>query len=98
MLNVGLWHLADNPAAPMFGRFRTTADKGGFWPAEVCPLLTQSEHSRSQPNVPKYSRFSNCSYTKWGTGPLPSLWPLFKSRVALIEMMICLSLARNRSL
>ena len=39
------WHLADNPAAPAFVRFWGTADNGGFWPAMVCPLVTQSGHS-----------------------------------------------------
>jgi hypothetical protein len=38
--NVAYWHLTDIPAAPAFVRFRTTADKGGFWPAMVCPLMT----------------------------------------------------------
>jgi hypothetical protein len=38
------WHKADNPTVPAFVRYWTKADKGGFWPAEVCPLLTQSGH------------------------------------------------------
>src|SRR5450759_4159494 len=37
-------HLADNPAAPAFVCFWTKADKGGFWPAMVCPLLTHQRH------------------------------------------------------
>src|ERR1019366_4301021 len=37
-------HIADNPSAPAFVRFRTTADNGGFWPATVCPLLTHKRH------------------------------------------------------
>ena len=39
-----LWHLADFPTAPAFVRFRTTADKSVFWPATVCPLMTQNGH------------------------------------------------------
>jgi hypothetical protein len=38
------WHLADNPVASAFVRFWTKADKVGFWPATVCPLMTQSGH------------------------------------------------------
>ena len=30
--------------AANFVRFRATIDKSGFWPAMVCPLLTQSGH------------------------------------------------------
>src|ERR1039457_126395 len=41
---VHTWHLADNPVAPAFVRFWTKADKGGFWPAMVCPLMTHSGH------------------------------------------------------
>src|ERR1022692_1794518 len=33
-------HKADNPAAPVFVRYWTKADKGGFWPGMVCPLMT----------------------------------------------------------
>jgi hypothetical protein len=33
--NVRLWHLAHNPTAPAFVRFRAIADIGGFWPAMV---------------------------------------------------------------
>ena len=29
-----LWHIADNPAAPAFVRYWTTADKSGFWPRD----------------------------------------------------------------
>jgi len=43
-VNVAYWHIADNPIAPAFVRFWTKADKGGFWPAAVCPLLTHSRH------------------------------------------------------
>jgi hypothetical protein len=35
---------ADNPVAPAFVRYWTRADNGGFWPAMVCPLLTQLRH------------------------------------------------------
>jgi hypothetical protein len=42
--NVCFWHLADNQVAPAFARFWTKADKGGFWPEMVCPLMTQSRH------------------------------------------------------
>jgi hypothetical protein len=42
--NVRLWHKADNPIAPMFVRYWTKADKGGFCPAMVCPLMTHSGH------------------------------------------------------
>jgi integrase len=41
--DVRLWHLADNPVAPAVVRFWTKADKRGFWPATVCPLLTQTD-------------------------------------------------------
>ena len=34
------WHKADIRCAANFVRFRTTTDKGGFWPAMVCPLMT----------------------------------------------------------
>src|ERR1019366_10382167 len=34
------------PPGPFFGRFRTIADNGGFWPGTVCPLLT---HKRYRP-------------------------------------------------
>ena len=34
------WHLADKSAAPTFVRYWTKADKGRFWAAMVCPLLT----------------------------------------------------------
>jgi len=33
---------ADLPPHPLIGRFWTKADKGGFWPGMVCPLMTQS--------------------------------------------------------
>src|ERR1700690_1393063 len=39
------WHLADNPVVPAFVRFRTTADKIGFRPAIVCPLMNQRGHA-----------------------------------------------------
>jgi hypothetical protein len=42
MADVCLWHIADNPIAPAFVRFWGTADKDRFWPAMVCPLLTDS--------------------------------------------------------
>src|ERR1019366_6705355 len=48
--DVRLWHLADISAAAAFVRFRTTADKGGFWPAMVCPLMTHKRHC-SEPHV-----------------------------------------------
>lgn len=32
-------------------RFRTIADKDGFWPAEVCPFMTQSGHELSRTPV-----------------------------------------------
>jgi hypothetical protein len=35
-------------AAPAFVRFRSIADKCGFWPAMVCPLMTQSGHSAQE--------------------------------------------------
>jgi hypothetical protein len=35
---------ADIPTAPAFVRYWATADNGGFWPAMVCPLMTQSGH------------------------------------------------------
>jgi hypothetical protein len=34
-----------NPTAPAFVRFRTKADKAGFWRETFCPLMTQSGHS-----------------------------------------------------
>ena len=36
------WHIADNPTTPAFVRFWTKADKVGFWPAMVCPLMTEA--------------------------------------------------------
>jgi predicted DNA-binding ribbon-helix-helix protein len=42
--DVAYWHLADIPAAPAFVRFWTKADKGGFWPVTVCPLMTHKRH------------------------------------------------------
>jgi hypothetical protein len=42
---VHLWHLADNPVAPVFVRFWTKADKVEFWPSEFCPLMIQSGHA-----------------------------------------------------
>jgi len=39
---VCFWHLADIPTTAAFVRFWGTADNGGFWPAMVCPLMTQS--------------------------------------------------------
>ena len=39
--------IVDNPTAPVFVRYWTKADKAEFWPAAVCPLMTQSG-----PNVP----------------------------------------------
>ena len=39
--------IADNPAAPAFVRYWTKADKAGFWPAMVCPLLTHNGHGRA---------------------------------------------------
>jgi hypothetical protein len=47
------WHLADNPVALGFVRFWTKADKGGFWPAMVCPLMTQSGHAATSRGDPK---------------------------------------------
>src|SRR4029079_4240654 len=32
------WHVADIPTAPIFVRNGVTADIGGFWREEVCPL------------------------------------------------------------
>ena len=37
------WHKADNPVAPAFVRFRTTADKRDFCPAMLCRLLTHEQ-------------------------------------------------------
>jgi hypothetical protein len=42
--DVRYWHLTDSPTAPTFVRFRTIADKVGFSPGAVCPLMTQSGH------------------------------------------------------
>jgi hypothetical protein len=36
--------VADLPPHPLIGRFRTKADKGGFWPATACRLMTRSGH------------------------------------------------------
>jgi hypothetical protein len=44
LASVCFWHKADNPTVPAFVCYWTKADKGGFWPGEVCPLLTQSGH------------------------------------------------------
>jgi len=40
---VGYWHLADSPDTPTFARFWTKVDKGGLWPAMICPLVTQAD-------------------------------------------------------
>jgi hypothetical protein len=40
LFDVRFWHLADNPIAPTFVRYWTKADKVGFWPGTVCPLMT----------------------------------------------------------
>jgi hypothetical protein len=40
------WHIANNPAAPTFVGYWTKADKSGFRPATVYPLMTQSGHKR----------------------------------------------------
>jgi hypothetical protein len=45
MRDVRFWHLADIPTAPVFVRFWTIADKVGFRPGTVCPLMTPSGHS-----------------------------------------------------
>ena len=42
--HVCFWHLTDNKTVPVFVRFWTIADKGGFWREAVCPLMTQSGH------------------------------------------------------
>ena len=45
--------LSGHSDAPVFVRFWTKADKAGFWPRVVCPLLAQSGHStqlRQNPN------------------------------------------------
>jgi len=42
--NVAYWHLTDNRTVRAFVRYWTKADNGGFWPAIVCPLMTQSGH------------------------------------------------------
>src|SRR5450759_5059936 len=42
--HISTLHLANNPAAPMFVRFRTIAGIAGSWPAMGCPLMTQSDH------------------------------------------------------
>ena len=34
--------VADNPTVAAFVRFWTKADKGGFWPVAVCPLLSEA--------------------------------------------------------
>jgi hypothetical protein len=44
LAEVRYWHLADNSAVLTFVRYWTTADKAGFEPAVVCPLMTQSGH------------------------------------------------------
>jgi len=51
MHDVAFWHLADNPVAHTFVRFWTKADNGGFWPAMVCPLMTQSGLSETDLTV-----------------------------------------------
>jgi hypothetical protein len=44
---VCFWHLADNPAVPVFVAYWTRADNGGIWPAMVCQFLTQTGHGAS---------------------------------------------------
>src|SRR5690242_19054536 len=41
---------SERSSAPSFVRYWTKADKVGFWPRMVCPLLTQSGHGAS--NLP----------------------------------------------
>jgi hypothetical protein len=50
---VRFWHKVDKAAAPEFVRFWTIADKDRFWPAMVCPLLTQSGHSTQRHHRPQ---------------------------------------------
>ena len=42
--NTELRSVADNSAASAFVRYWTKAEKGEFWHATVCPLMTQSGH------------------------------------------------------
>ena len=49
-------HIADNQVAPAFVRFRTTADKGGFWPEMGCPLLTHVGHRGRISGAVRYIR------------------------------------------
>src|ERR1039457_1472047 len=48
------------PPGPLFGRFRTTADKGGFWPGMACPLMTPSGHQRAKFAVMHNTRSGRC--------------------------------------
>jgi hypothetical protein len=40
--HISTLHKADIPAVPAFVRYWTKADNGGFWPAMVCPLMTDT--------------------------------------------------------
>src|SRR5450759_1518535 len=42
--HISTLHLTDIATAPVFVRYWTIADKGGFWAAMVCPLMTQLRH------------------------------------------------------
>ena len=50
---MNLWDglLADNPVAPAFVRYWTKADKVGFWPAMVCPLMTHNGQNKQDVKI-----------------------------------------------
>jgi hypothetical protein len=71
------WHLADIQTTLAFVRFWTTADKGGFRPEMVCPLMTQSGHrlaSRPAPfqcaNLRQYDALSLAAMTRSDISPV----------------------------
>src|SRR5450759_3743176 len=46
--HISTLHIASFRCAAKFVRYWRTADNGGFWPAMVCPLLTQQRHLASR--------------------------------------------------
>ena len=46
VVDVRLWHKADNPTAPAYVRFWATADNGRFWLGTICPLMTLSGQNK----------------------------------------------------
>src|SRR5450759_5063925 len=78
--HISTLHLANNPAAPMFVRFRTIAGIAGSWPAMGCPLMTQDRgrdasylappaQNRTGP-IRAYGSHLGCLTAKRASGPV----------------------------